>query len=217
MSKSRTCAGHTCGGQVAHAPSRRRAVCVGRLVTRDAASCAADARKAVHPVFFFAASRTHAVDFGCAPAHGSCFPGQGKSPGASPTHRNARKAELCSLAFRAFPMPAGDLRPERPRKPASSQKKGGDQRKGAGVPLCTETLEKAELCSLAFSSVSLTCRRFAARRAAKPASSAEEKKIGRRAQEWGSKGRSPFANLCLLSFRKKVEARRGLSDKRKEV
>ena len=150
MSKSRTCAGHTCGGQVAHAPSRRRAVCVGRLVTRDAASCAADARKAVHPVFFFAASRTHAVDFGCAPAHGSCFPGQGKSPGASPTHRNARKAELCSLAFRAFPMPAGDLRPERPRKPASSQKKGGDQRKGAGVPLCTETPEKLSFAPLAF-------------------------------------------------------------------
>ena len=34
--ETRACGGHTCGGQVAHAPSRRRAVCVDRLVTRDA-------------------------------------------------------------------------------------------------------------------------------------------------------------------------------------
>ena len=29
-----------------------------------------------HPVFFFPASRTHAVVSGCGPAYGSCFPGQ---------------------------------------------------------------------------------------------------------------------------------------------
>ena len=52
--------------------------------------------------------------------------------------------------------------------------------------------------------------------AAKPASSAEEEKIGRRAPSEGFEGErraAPLANLCLLSFRKKVEARRGLSDK----
>ena len=68
--------------------------------------------------------RTHAVLSGCKPTHGSCFSGRGKSPGASPTHRNARKAELCSLAFQAFPLSAGGLRPKGPLKPASSQKKG---------------------------------------------------------------------------------------------
>ena len=94
-----------------------------------------------HPVFFFPVPRTHAVLSECGPAHGSCFLGQAESlapvlcareetPGQrpapnfheyakrgaerSPTHRNARKAELWSLAFRAFPMPAGGLRPEGP-------------------------------------------------------------------------------------------------------
>ena len=39
-----------CAGHNAHAPSRRRAVCVGRRVTRDAACGASAARKAVRPV-----------------------------------------------------------------------------------------------------------------------------------------------------------------------
>ena len=49
-----------CGEQDAHAPSRRRAVCTGRLVTRDAACGATASRKAVRPVFFSPASRTPA-------------------------------------------------------------------------------------------------------------------------------------------------------------
>ena len=53
---------------------------------------------------------------------------------------------------------------------------------GPNVPPRTETLEKAELCSLVFSSVSLISRRFAARRAAKPASSQKKGKISERAQ-----------------------------------
>ena len=114
-----------------------------------------------HPVFFFPASRTHAVVSGCGPAYGSCFPGQGKAP----------------------------AHPQR-----------------------TETLEKLSSAPWLFKRFPVS-RRFAAERPRKPASSAEKEKIGRRAQAWGSKGRSPFANLCLLSFRKKVEARRGLSDK----
>ena len=128
LARPRGCAGqfaHTCGEQVAHR------------------------------VFFFPASRTHAVVSGCRLMPGFCFPGQGKTwllfpaPGRkpagqkpapniheyvkrgatrSPTHRNARKAELCSLAFRAFPMPAGGLRPKGPRKPASSAPAAGKSR-----------------------------------------------------------------------------------------
>ena len=237
-----------CAGQFAHAPSRRRAVCTGRLVTRDAACSVSAAHKAVCPVCFFPArlrrasrapavsksrtrrpgaglsatagsspallpvmrrlpakrfalsasspracgeqvahrvygcaqSRTHAIGFRCVPAHDFCFPGQGESPrlrrasrapclwlrpasharccfrvrarawllfsragrklsfcslqlgenppgespGASPEHRNARKAELCSFGFSGVSPPAGDLRPKGPRKPASSEKKG---------------------------------------------------------------------------------------------
>ena len=36
--------------------------------------------------------RTHAVFPGAGPTPGFCFPGLGKSSGASPTHRNARKS-----------------------------------------------------------------------------------------------------------------------------
>ena len=114
-----------------------------------------------HPVFFFSASRTHAVGSGCAPALSSCFPRQRKAPAHPPRTETLEKLSSAPWLFKRFP----------------------------------------------------ASRRFAAERPRKPASSAEEGKNGRRAQEWGSKGRSPFANLCLLSFRKKVEARRGLSDK----
>ena len=47
-----------CAEQFAHAPSRRRAVCVGGRVTRDAACGAATARKAVRPVGSLAHPRT---------------------------------------------------------------------------------------------------------------------------------------------------------------
>ena len=68
-SKSRAC-----GGQIAHAPSRRRAVCADNLVTRVTACGVSAARKAVRPVCLFTQPRTHAVFSACGPAHGSCWP-----------------------------------------------------------------------------------------------------------------------------------------------
>ena len=97
-------------------------------------------------------------------------------------------------------------------KPASSEKKGEIGKRAQASSFAQKRSKKLSSAPWLFERFPVS-RRIAARRAIKPASSAEEKKIGRRAQEWGSKGRSPFANLCLLSFRKKVEARRGLSDK----
>ena len=47
-----------CAEQFAHAPCRRRAVCVGGRVTRDAACGASAARKAVRPVGSLAQPRT---------------------------------------------------------------------------------------------------------------------------------------------------------------
>ena len=41
----------------------------------------------------------------------------------SPTHRNARKAELCSLAFQTFPLSAGGLRPEGPLSRPAARKR----------------------------------------------------------------------------------------------
>ena len=87
---------------------------------------------------------------------------------------------------------------------------GGE--KAPARPPRTETLEKLSSAPWLFKRFPVS-RRFAARRAVKPASSAGKGEIGRRAQEWGFEGAAPLANLCLLSFRKKVEARRGLSDK----
>ena len=140
LARPRGCGGHTCGGQFAHR------VCV------------------------FAQPRTHAVHSKCAPAHGFCFPGQGESltsvpcgrggnlpsksprqtsmntqnvgPPVPPTHRNARKAELCSLAFRAFPRQPAVCGPKGRTKPASSQKKGEIGERAQAFSLRTETLEK---------------------------------------------------------------------------
>ena len=161
-----------CGGQFAHAPSRRRADCAGSLVTRDAACGAAAARKAVHPVISLPArlrrasrapclcfrpvshardcfqvrararllfSQTSRDPVSCSLRRGGNPPGE--SPGASPTHRNARKAELCSLAFRAFPLSAGGLRPERPRKPASSERKGEIDERAQASPFAQKRLK----------------------------------------------------------------------------
>ena len=96
--------------------------------------------KAAHPVSSFAQSRTPAIDFGRRPALSFCFPGQGKclvsvpcgmeetrrakAPARPLTHRNARKAELCSLAFRAFPLSAGGLRPKGPLSRPAARKRG---------------------------------------------------------------------------------------------
>ena len=175
-----------CAEQFAHAPSRRRAVCAGRLVTRDAACSAAAARKAVHPVISLPArlrrasrapclfllrvshARAPAVSktrtgFASLPSHARTrfflgasprmapvflggeksyllFPAAGRKPAGrkpapnfheyakrgakrTPTHRNARKAELCSFGFSAFPLSAGGLRPKgRVSRPAARKK-----------------------------------------------------------------------------------------------
>ena len=162
MSNSRGCAGHTCGGQFAHAPSRRRAVCNGRLVTRVAACNASAACKAVRSVCFFPAhlrwaihapcfclrQASHARGFFRVQAHaGLLFSWAGKKPvscslrqGESPPQTSINeknvgpnvpqrtetpeKLELCSLAFRAFPLSAGGLRPEGPLSRPAARKRG---------------------------------------------------------------------------------------------
>ena len=80
-----------CAEQFAHAPSRRRAVCVGRRVTRGAACGASAARKAVRPVGSLAQPRTCGGQFARA-APGTTRtrrPGAGLfvSTGASPAVR----------------------------------------------------------------------------------------------------------------------------------
>ena len=86
--------------------------------------------------------------------------------------------------------------------PAAGRKPAGQKpapnfheyaKRGAKRTPTHRNARKAELCSFGFSGVSLISRRFAARRAVKPASSAEEGKIGRRAQA------SPFAQKRLKS------------------
>ena len=78
----------------------------------------------------FAQPRTHAVLSGCVPTHGSCFPGQGgnlvsvlcswektrraKAPAHPQSTETPEKLSSAPLAFRAFPLPAGLVRPERP-------------------------------------------------------------------------------------------------------
>ena len=126
--------------------------------------------------------------------------------------------ELCSFGFLGVSLISRRFAARRAAKPASSQKKGGDQRKGAGVPLCTETLEKLSFAPWLFKRfpyLPAVCGPKG--RVSRPAA----RKRGRSASgRWngGSKGAlpRPLANLCLLSFRKKVEARRGqIKDKRK--
>ena len=134
LARPRGCGGHTCGGQFAH----RVCVCVQ--------------------------PRTHAVHSKCGPAHGFCFPRQGKRPGS------------CSLR------PGGSLPGKSPRQTSMNT-----QNVGPPVPPRTETPEKLSFAPLAFRAFSLISRRFAARRAAKPASSEKKGEIGERAQA------SPFA------------------------
>ena len=106
------------------------------------------AEQFAHHVCTCTQSRTHAARFRvCARAWASCFPGQAGSLAPvpcgqeqkpapnfheyvkrgvkrSPTHRNARKAELCSLAFRAFPLSAGGLRPKGPLSRPAARERG---------------------------------------------------------------------------------------------
>ena len=193
-----------------------------------------------HRVSFFPVSRTHAAGSGCAPTPGSCFPGQGESPrlrrasrapclclrpaphARAPAVGNSRTVFVAAFGPRtpavlsgckptlSFYFPGRGESP--PPVPCGGEKTR--RAKAPARPQRTETLEK-------LSSAPWLFKRFpcqpavCGRRPRKPASSAGKGEIGRRALEWGSKGAlpRPLANLCLLSFRKKVEARRGLSDK----
>ena len=67
-----------------------------------------------HPVFFFSAPRTPAAGSECVPALSSCFSRQRKAPAHPPRTETPEKLSSAPLAFRAFPPPAGGLRPERP-------------------------------------------------------------------------------------------------------
>ena len=169
-----------CAGQFAHAPSRRRAVCNGRLVTRVAACNCVGCLQAVRPVCFFPArlrraSRapclwlrpvSHARGWFRVQAHAELlFSRAGKRPG------------FCFLRLGKSP----------------HQTFINEKNVGPNVPPRTETLEKAELCSLVFSSVSLISRRFAARRAAKRPAARKRGEISERVQA------SPFAQKRLKS------------------
>ena len=168
-----------CGGQFAHAPSRRRAVCAGRLVTRDAACGAAAARKAVHPVISLPARLRRASR-----APGLCLcpasHARGLFPGARP--RRAPVFPGREKAWLLFPE-VGRNAGQKPALNFHFEKNNV----GPNVPARTETPEKLELCSFGFSGVSLISRRFAAQRAVKPASSETKGEIGERARA------SPFA------------------------
>ena len=180
MSNSRGCAGHTCGGQFAHAPSRRRAVCNGRLVTRVAACNASAACKAVRSVCFFPAHLRWAI-------HAPCFCLRQASHARGFFRVQAHAGLLFSRAGQK-PVSCSLRQGESPPQTSINEKNVGPN-----VPQRTETLEKLELCSFGFLGVSLISRRFAARRAAKPASSQKKGEISERAQA------SPFAQKRLKS------------------
>ena len=173
-----------CGGQFAHAPSRRRAVCAGSLVTRDAACGAAAARKAVHPVISLPArlrrasrapclcfrpvshardcfqvrararllfSQTSRDPVSCSLRRGGNPPGenlrqtsmntQNVGPNVPPRTETPEKLSFAPLAFRAFPLPAGGLRPKGRTKPASSQKKGLISERAQASPFAQKRLK----------------------------------------------------------------------------
>ena len=122
VSKSRTRRpGAGLSAPAGSSPAMQLVVC--RLPTKRFALSASSPRgcagQFAHRVFFFPASRTHAAVSGCAPAHGSCFPRQGKRPGS------------CSLR------PGGSLPGKSPRQTFIN-----DKNVGPPVPPRTETPEK---------------------------------------------------------------------------
>ena len=146
----------TCGEQFAHAPSRRRAVCAGRLVTRAAAHSASAARKSVRPVCLFAQSRAPAhlrwaIRAPClwlcpAPHARAAAPGKSRTvfvAAFGPRTHAVGSEWRPTLSFyfpeqteSPPPVPCGREETRRAKAPAR--------------PPRTETLEKAELCSFGF-------------------------------------------------------------------
>ena len=126
------------------------------------------------PVCAFAQPRTHAVLFGCKPTPGFCACGEQDAHrvfffSASRTH--AAGSGCAPMLSFCFP----------------------GRGKSSGASPEHRNARKAELCSFGFSGVSLISRRFAARRAAKPASSQKKGEISERAQA------SSFAQKRLKS------------------
>ena len=159
MPPTLTCGEHTCGGHT----------CGGQNA---------------HRVFFFPASRTHAAGSGCGPTPGSCFPGQGESPRLRRASRAAAPGKTRTVFFSSPRLARTRLVPgARPRMAPVFP----GREKAPAHPQRTETLEKLSFAPWLFKRfpyLPAVCGRMAA----KPASSAEEKKIGRRAQEWGFEG-----------------------------
>ena len=123
-----------CAEQFAHAPSRRRAVCAGRLVTRDAACSAAAARKAVHPVISLPArlrraSRAPGLCFRPVSHARDCF--QVRARARLLFSQTSRDPVSCSLRRGGNP-PGENLR----------QTSMNTQNVGPNVPPRTETPEK---------------------------------------------------------------------------
>ncbi len=122
-----------------------------------------------HRVCSFAQPRPHAAGFGCGPNAGLLFSWAGK------------KLSFCSLR------PGGSLPGKSPRQTSMNT-----QNVGPPVPQLTETPEKLSFAPWLFGRFPAS-RRFAARRAVKPASNEKEGESGERVQA------SPFAQKRLKS------------------
>ena len=66
---------------------------------------------------------------------------QNVGPNVPPRTETPEKLSSAPLAFRAFPMSAGELRPEGPLKPASSEKKGVTGRRAQAFPFAQKRLK----------------------------------------------------------------------------
>ena len=193
LARTRGCAGHTCGEQVARLRRARRAPC------------------------FFLPRVSHARGWFRVRAHAwLLFSRAGRKPAAHPQRTETlEKLSFAPWLFKRFPyLPAVCGPKGRVSRPAA-RKRG-------------EISERAQASSFAqkrpksWSSAPWLFGRFPylpavcgpKGRVSRPAARGKGRSAAGR-RNGGSKGAlpRPLANLCLLSFRKKVEARRGLSDK----
>ena len=128
LARTRGCAGHTCGEQVARLRRARRAPC------------------------FFLPRVSHARGWFRVRAHAWLLfsPGREKAPAHPQRTETLEKLSFAPWLFKRFPyLPAVCGPKGRVSRPAA-RKRGEISDKGAGVLLRTETPEKLELCSLAF-------------------------------------------------------------------
>ena len=141
---------------------RRSSVCGSSAPCRAAGRFPARLRRASRaPCLCLHLNRARTRFFpGAGPRMAPVFPGREKAPAHPQRTETPEKLELCSLAFWAFPLSAGGLRPEGPlSRPAAL-----DLRAQA-FSLRTETLEKLSSAPWLFKRFPVS-RRFAAQRAA---------------------------------------------------